>query len=917
VHRVRAPGLAFSAVLCAVACDEHFPTLPSSTGAPLSAATTVIPPAARRDASSAPVAFDALRGLVWTANGDVGSVSYVDVDTRVHVEVPILRSGSCGGRADACDVRSVAVSPDGAWVAAVDRAAALVVLVNPDQPHTVQRAIPVGSHPRACVWDSANPRWLYVALEDDGAVAVVDRDLASVVDTIPVGRLPSGVAVSATRREVYVPHRIDADLTIIDLHQRAVVADVPLADEPFSTPKTPNGKPLGFESLAITSDGRRAWMPHELLAPTHPFVFDQTLFPAISVVDLAQRVEMTSDPNLLPRIDGRKNLFGAINIPGPDEQPAIFSQLCAVAMHPDGFVAWALACASEDLLAFDVNEGVAIYAIRNLAGDHPAGLALDDTGQRLFVLSDQSHTLLTIDTAAGNPVGRARVYGGDPIPLVDRDPVDPTLREGYKLFFRANSSKGPWPTTGNDWMSCGGCHLDGFGSTNARLFEALSPSDPARDAAIGHGAVTEAFGPTATHDLLAALLEQGGLAPDPTGRDRSGQVDPSSPPSGAKTMAESLALVVQRDLSVQPSWLQFDADAPPNPAWDAAYCGKCHVGEYEAWSASVHAHAAADPMVDFCVAKEPSLKGMCAGCHDPTRVRLGAGASAATATGVTCITCHDAEGVLAAGGNGDLLTVAHADWAGGQSHKARASAALDRLRQPAFCGGCHEQFVPGTGLASISTLSEYHASPYEGTASCVDCHMPKANGMADHRFPGGNVFLGQAIGDDALVQAQQRNLASAVVLEAKRVAGGVQIIVTNRGAGHAFPTGVTDIREPWVEVRQLDASGNATQIYGGPGGDGLLPADAARLGIDLASATGAILYDHTLSEAARVPFDVRVPAGGAQSLFVAVPASVPAGSLEAVLYYRNVRTQYYRDATGDATGHAPDVLVARAPVQVP
>jgi hypothetical protein len=83
-------------------------------------------------------------------------------------------------------------------------------------------------------------------------------------------------------------------------------------------------------------------------------------------------------------------------------------------------------------------------------------------------------------------VQHTRLYGA-PIPLLrEADPIDPMLRAGLTLFFRANSAKGPLATTGNDWMSCGGCHLDGFSSTSARFFEALMPADPSKDAAIGH-----------------------------------------------------------------------------------------------------------------------------------------------------------------------------------------------------------------------------------------------------------------------------------------------------------------------------------------------------------------------------------------------------------------------------------------------
>ncbi len=164
---------------------------------------------------------------------------------------------------------------------------------------------------------------------------------------------------------------------------------------------------------------------------------------------------------------------------------------------------------------------------------------------------------------------------------------------------------------------------------------------------------------------------------------------------------------------------------------------------------------------------------------------------------------------------------------------------------------------------------------------------------------------------------QMRNLKTAVTLAATRVAGGVQVVATNAGAGHSFPTGVSDLREPWVEVDQVDATGTVVQQYGAPGSDGMLPSDAARLGTDIADANGDLLLRHELSVAARVPFEVRIPARGAQSLFVPVPAGVPTSSLRAVLYFRNVRTTDYPFAMQGSTGNAPSVEMARAQVQGP
>ena len=138
----------------------------------------------------------------------------------------------------------------------------------------------------------------------------------------------------------------------------------------------------------------------------------------------------------------------------------------------------------------------------------------------------------------------------------------------------------------------------------------------------------------------------------------------------------------------------------------------------------------------------------------------------------------------------------------------------------------------------------------------------------------------------------------------------------NSGAGHSFPTGVTDIREPWVEVQVLDGGGNIMAVYGGVDSTGLLPSSAARLGMDIAGADGGVLYHHELTEVTSVPFERLVPARGSIELVVALPETLPntATELDAVLLYRNVRTPYYRAATGDMTGNAPDVEVARVQV---
>jgi hypothetical protein len=311
---------------------------------------------------------------------------------------------------------------------------------------------------------------------------------------------------------------------------------------------------------------------------------------------------------------------------------------------------------------------------------------------------------------------------------------------------------------------------------------------------------------------------------------------------------------------------------------------------------------------------------LCAGCHDPVTARLG-DTSLQSGRGITCLGCHEMTRLIGAGGNADLSSTSY-DWT--QNHKARAKAGLETLRKPEFCGGCHQQFVPGTGILAITTLTEWQNGPYAHGSDgkrCVDCHVPKdATGVADHSMVGGNVYYAHEIANDADMESREKaSLQSALTIQTKRVGGLVQATVLNVGSGHAFPTGVTDIREPWVELQAVDANHAPIARYGGPGADGLLPPDAARLGMDLAKADGTILYQHELSETTRLPFARFVPPGGSTELVLNAPSSLPAGAvgLDAVLLYRNVRTPYYRAAKGttDPTSFAPEVEVVRVPVK--
>ena len=324
--------------------------------------------------------------------------------------------------------------------------------------------------------------------------------------------------------------------------------------------------------------------------------------------------------------------------------------------------------------------------------------------------------------------------------------------------------------------------------------------------------------------------------------------------------------------------------------------------------------AGSDKMVSYCARLEGALVGgtfprLCEGCHTPKQVGSGALAKS-MGDGVTCRGCHDTTALTHAGGNADIVSGSVIDWT--KDHKAAGIASLALLRQPEFCAGCHQQFVPGVGVTGIDTYAEYARSAYVGKATCVDCHMHKTDGLADHAALGGNVYL--ATNDTTARAVLDARLKGTITLTATRDAdGAVHVVAKNVTAAHSFPTGVADLKEAWVEVQAVDSQHNVVARYGSPL-NGVLTPVPGRLGLDFNDDDGVALQNHELSRARSIRFDRRIPAQGSLELVLTAPTALPAGATElsAVLYYRNIKAAYATSAGGSAP---PLVEMTRTKVQ--
>jgi len=283
------------------------------------------------------------------------------------------------------------------------------------------------------------------------------------------------------------------------------------------------------------------------------------------------------------------------------------------------------------------------------------------------------------------------------------------------------------------------------------------------------------------------------------------------------------------------------ASRAPTDLADPVACQGCHSAHYQAWSLSMHAYAADDPIFVAMNARGQretggSLGDFCVRCHAPLAAKMGATADGlnlaalpAKLRGVTCLVCHGTN--VAADGSLDLVNDGVMQGPienplGTLAHGSAYSGRLDRqdVQSATLCGACHT-LTNGHGLEVERTADEWRTTSYalpSTLRTCGRCHMPESSGAAanvpgaqarslhEHAMPG--VDLGTA--SAAQTKLVEQTLAPAISSKLCVVpaADGVQVAVTldNALVGHDWPSGATHDRRAWLE---LVAYAGATIVY--------------------------------------------------------------------------------------------------------
>ena len=257
---------------------------------------------------------------------------------------------------------------------------------------------------------------LYVANTGSGTIQIIDQLTLETLATIPVEPQPRALALTSDQGELVVTHFSSGKLSVIDtetLNVEAVISTGP--DSNLS------------QGVLLDPASQRAYLPHTRSNVTNQaLLFDDTVFPVVSVVDLPARQHLRSERIFLDLEDT------PVGLP------------LDAALTSSGKL-YVLNAGSNDVSVIDAatRRGLAHIEV----GDNPRGIVLSPDETRLYVNNTLSGSLSVVDTLIDQVIDEV---------IVTELPLPPDVLNGKILF---NTSSRP-DVSRDQWIACTTCHFD-------------------------------------------------------------------------------------------------------------------------------------------------------------------------------------------------------------------------------------------------------------------------------------------------------------------------------------------------------------------------------------------------------------------------------------------------------------------------
>lgn len=389
--------------------------------------------------SSQALCLDPANDLVWAANSDADTVTAVSLDTLAKV-----REVAVGEQPE-----TLARAPDGTiWVA--NRRSHSLSVVQPATGAVTTISLPYASQPFGLAF-APDGGSAYVALQARGALAKLDPATRQVVSVLEFpsdanGIRPQvrGVAVSADSQKIYVSRFISPSVggEVFEVSASPFALSRVVALAPSTGPDSPmhaRGIPNYLNSLTISPDGLRAWVPSK----------QDNIFRGLARDGLALDHDVT-----VRAVASQMDLAAGGEVAGSRLDFDDRDRAHSVSFSPLGDLVFVTMPGNNHVSVHDAYNGQEVTRI--FCGVTPVAAVLDPTRSRLHVLNFLSRDLSVFDVSY--------LLNGVPFtpylaltPLIASEPLSAPVLRGKVLFYDATSTK----LNSEKYMSCASCHLDG------------------------------------------------------------------------------------------------------------------------------------------------------------------------------------------------------------------------------------------------------------------------------------------------------------------------------------------------------------------------------------------------------------------------------------------------------------------------
>jgi mono/diheme cytochrome c family protein len=391
----------------------------------------------RAPTSSTSIVYDARRNRIYSVNQDNDTVTAIDPDGLMKVgELEVYRKPE-----------SLALTPAGKlWVVHQDDYA--VAVIDPDKL-VIESGfrLPYASQPIGVAMSPTGDA-AYITLMAVGKLLKLDPSTGQIVSELDVGPKPRGIAVSYDGKDVYVTRFVSPDnggeVVKVDAAAMKVTTRILLKLDTDSVDgdQKARGVPNFLFSIALTPDGRQAWIPGKKdnilrgkLRDGQDLTHDTIVRPLTAIVDLTMAQEI---------YDSRIDLDNR-------------SMPMHVSFSPYGNFAILTLGFSNRVEVRDVNRPTQVFSAIADVGEFPRASVLAPNG-RLFVQGALSRNVLVYDLTAM----LTQFDGSTPsqvatIPAVASEKLPAQILAGKKIFHDASDIR----MDNEGYISCGSCHFEG------------------------------------------------------------------------------------------------------------------------------------------------------------------------------------------------------------------------------------------------------------------------------------------------------------------------------------------------------------------------------------------------------------------------------------------------------------------------